>query len=341
MNQTLPHTPRFVITSGEPAGIGPDLVLQLAQHNWPQQLIIIGNAQLLKQRAQQLKLNIQIQPYHPKSPALPSKAGQLTLLDLPLAEPVQAGQLNPQNAPYVLQMLKTAVTGCLNNEFQAMITGPVHKGILNQAGIPFSGHTELLAQYSGTDQVVMMLATPGLRVPLVTTHLPLRQVPDAITPERLSKVLHILHHSLTQQFGIQAPTIYVAGLNPHAGEDGHLGREEIDIINPTLNSLKKTLQPGQIIGALPADTLFTPKYLQNADAIVAMYHDQGLTVLKHKGFGKAVNITLGLPFIRTSVDHGTALDIAGQGIAKADSFHYAIEIAQQMMAQPTNTADTP
>lgn len=329
MNQT----PRFVITSGEPAGIGPDLVLQLTQRSWPQQLVVIGNQQLLSERAQQLNLEVECVPYSPNSPALPSQAGQLTLLEIPLAEPVETGTLNVNNAGYVIEMLHRAIDGCLADEFQAMVTGPIHKGIINEAGLKFSGHTELLAERSGTEQVVMMLATPGLRVPLVTTHLPLREVPDAITPQLLSSVIRILHHSLHTQFAIEEPIIYVAGLNPHAGEGGHMGREELEVIDPTLDTLRQELKPGEIIGSLPADTLFTPKYMEHADAILAMYHDQGLPMLKHKGFGKAVNITLGLPFIRTSVDHGTALDIAGRGIADVSSFVYAIEVAQQMMGK--------
>jgi len=326
-------TPRFVITSGEPAGIGPDLVLQLAQQSWPQQLVVIGNQPLLAERAVQLNLSVEFVPYCADMPTQPSQAGQLILLDLPLNAPVKAGHLNVQNADYVIQMLHRAIDGCLAGEFQAMITGPIHKGVINEAGLPFSGHTELLAERSGTEQVVMMLATPGLRVPLVTTHLPLRDVPDAITPQKLEQVIRILHHSLHHQFGIAEPVIYVAGLNPHAGEGGHMGREELEIIDPTLEKVRQTLKPGKIIGTLPADTLFTPKYMDHADAILAMYHDQGLPVLKHKGFGKAVNITLGLPFIRTSVDHGTALDIAGQGKANVSSFCYAIEVAQQMMGK--------
>ena len=327
-SRPLDSVARFVITSGEPAGVGPDLVLALSQQAWSQQLVIIGNEALLKERAEQLNLPIQIRPYDPSQPAQPSQAGELTLLDLPLNAPVTAGHLNVQNADYVIQMLHRAIEGCLQNEFQAMVTGPIHKGIINEAGLPFSGHTELLAERSGAEQVVMMLATPGLRVPLVTTHLPLREVPDAITQPLLTSVIRTLHQSLTQQFGIAHPTIFVAGLNPHAGEGGHMGREEIEVIDPVLAQLRA--EGMHLIGSLPADTLFTPKYMDKADAILAMYHDQGLPTLKHVGFGKAVNVTLGLPFVRTSVDHGTALDIAGTGKADVNSFLYAIEVAQQM-----------
>jgi 4-hydroxythreonine-4-phosphate dehydrogenase len=332
-------TPRLVITSGEPAGIGPDLVIELAQSDWPMEWAAIGNRSLFEARAQQLNLPIEILPYQAGQAPTPNRAKQIKLIDLPLAEPVKAGQLNVANADYVLKMLHRAIDGCLENEFDAMVTGPIHKGVINDAGIPFSGHTELLAERSHTEQVVMMLATPGLRVPLVTTHLPLRDVPDAITAPLLKSVIHILNDSLEQQFGIERPTIYVAGLNPHAGEGGHMGTEEVEIIDPALEQLRE--EGIHLIGALPADTLFTPKYMQDADAILAMYHDQGLPVLKHVGFGKAVNVTLGLPFIRTSVDHGTALDIAGKGIADANSFRYAIDVAMEMVQGQQPTAERP
>ncbi len=333
MTHNTPHptTQRFVITSGEPAGIGPDLVLQLAQSDWPMELVVIADKRLLTQRAKMLGLPISFKAYQADLPPLPSQQGQITLLHIETNAPVKAGQLNVKNADYVIRMLKTAIQGCLKQAFSAMITGPIHKGIINEAGLPFTGHTELLAQESNTKQVVMMLATPGLRVALVTTHLPLLEVPNAITPTLLTDVLHITHNALTQQFGIKDPTILVAGLNPHAGEEGHMGREEIDIICPVLNTLKSQMN---LNGPLPADTLFTPKYLEQADAVLAMYHDQGLPVLKHIGFGNAVNITLGLPFVRTSVDHGTALSLAGTGEADAQSFRYAIRVAQEMTQAP-------
>jgi len=320
-------TQRFVITSGEPAGIGPDLVLQLAQRDWPMELVILADPTLLTQRANSLGLNVSFKPYCADLPPAPSQKNQITLLPIETNVPVQAGKLNPDNASYVIKMLKRAIQGCLTHEFSAMITGPVHKGVINESGLPFTGHTELLAEESQTKQVVMMLATPGLRVALVTTHLPLLEVPKAITQPLLTDVLTITHRALTQQFGIKNPRILVAGLNPHAGEDGHMGREEIEVIQPVLNRLTPQMN---LIGPLPADTLFPPKYLEQADAVLAMYHDQGLPVLKHVGFGNAVNITLGLPFVRTSVDHGTALDLAGTGKADDRSFCYAINVALEM-----------
>ncbi|GKT12670.1 MAG: 4-hydroxythreonine-4-phosphate dehydrogenase [Thiomicrorhabdus sp.] len=321
-------TQRLVITSGEPAGIGPDLVLKLAQTDWPIELVVLADKNLLKSRALELGLTITFKDYDVNQAAQPSQAKQITIEHLATGCPVETGQLNPDNALYVIKMLKRAIQGCMSHEFAGMVTGPVHKGIINEAGYPFTGHTELLAEDSNTKQVVMMLATPGLRVALVTTHLPLMDIPKAITKTLLTDVLNITHHALTDQFGIKNPKILVAGLNPHAGEDGHMGREEIDVINPVLEKLQQTMN---LDGPLPADTLFTPKYLEKADAVLAMYHDQGLPVLKHIGFGNAVNITLGLPFIRTSVDHGTALDLAGTRQADDRSFRYAIEVALEMI----------
>ncbi len=321
-------TKRLVITSGEPAGIGPDLVLMLAQQDWAHELVVIADKTVLTERADQLGISISFKPYQAENAISASRSGELTLLEMPTPTKVETGVLNPENGGYIVEMLKRAIDGCMNNEFAAMITGPIHKGVINEAGIPFSGHTELLAEHSGTERVVMMLATPGLRVALVTTHLPLLEVPKAITPKLLTEILSITHDSLENQFGIQQPNILVTGLNPHAGEGGHMGREEIEIIEPTLEKLREFMK---LEGPLPADTLFTPKYLQRADAVVAMYHDQGLPVLKHMGFGNAVNITLGLPFIRTSVDHGTALDLAGTGKANVGSFQYALEVAQEML----------
>jgi 4-hydroxythreonine-4-phosphate dehydrogenase len=252
----------------------------------------------------------------------------LQIIPVPLQAPVRSGKLDKSNAAYVLQTLDIAVQGCLQQDFHAMVTAPVHKGIINDAGIPFSGHTEYLAEKCHCDQVVMMLATEGLRVALVTTHLPLANVSRAITDDKLQSVITILNHELQHRMGITQPKIYVCGLNPHAGEGGHLGMEEIEIIEPALEQLR---QRGiQLYGPLPADTLFTPKYLQHADAVLAMYHDQGLPVLKHMGFGRAINITLGLPIIRTSVDHGTALDLAGTGKADVSSLKLAIDTALAM-----------
>ncbi|WP_420719561.1 4-hydroxythreonine-4-phosphate dehydrogenase PdxA [Thiomicrorhabdus sp.] len=320
-------TQRLIITSGEPAGIGPDLVLQLAQKAWPIELVVIADKTLLQHRAKLLGLNVDFIEYDANKPAQPSKALQMVIEEIKTPQPVVDGQLNPANAEYVIKMLKRAIQGCMHNEFAGMVTGPVHKGVINEAGLPFTGHTELLAEDSNTKQVVMMLATPGLRVALATTHLPLADVPKAITQTLLTDVLTITNDSLKHQFGIENPHILVTGLNPHAGESGHMGREEIDVIEPVLEKLSSQMN---LSGPLPADTLFTPKYLQQADAVLAMYHDQGLPVLKHMGFGNAVNITLGLPFIRTSVDHGTALDLAGTGKADVRSFEYAIEVALQM-----------
>ena len=320
-------TQRLIITSGEPAGIGPDLVLQLAQKAWPIELVVIADKTLLQHRAKLLGLNVDFIEYDANKPAQPSKALQMVIEEIKTPQPVVDGQLNPANAEYVIKMLKRAIQGCMHNEFAGMVTGPVHKGVINEAGLPFTGHTELLAEDSNTKQVVMMLATPGLRVALATTHLPLADVPKTITQTLLTDVLTITNDSLKHQFGIENPHILVTGLNPHAGESGHMGREEIDVIEPVLEKLSSQMN---LSGPLPADTLFTPKYLQQADAVLAMYHDQGLPVLKHMGFGNAVNITLGLPFIRTSVDHGTALDLAGTGKADVRSFEYAIEVALQM-----------
>lgn len=321
-------TLRLALTPGEPAGIGPDLTIALAQQGSDDEIVVIADPQLLLDRARQLGLPLTLREFNADQQAEPLAQGELCIRPLPLAEPCLAGQLNSANAPYVLDSLRVAIDGCLDGTFDAYVTAPVHKGVINDAGIVFSGHTEFLAERTRTDKVVMMLATEGLRVALATTHLPLKDVPAAITPEGLSQVIRILHHDLQHHFGISQPRILVCGLNPHAGESGHMGREEIEIIEPTLEQLRQ--QGMQLIGPLPADTLFTPKVLDGADAVLAMYHDQGLPVLKFKGFGQAVNITLGLPIIRTSVDHGTALDIAGQGKADLGSLLTALEYARAM-----------
>jgi len=326
---------RLAITVGEPAGIGPDLIVQLAQHPWHDELVVLGDADVLRQRAAHLGLPLTLRDYDPLRPPAPTSAGVLTLLPIPVKAPVTPGVLDPTNAAHVLTMLQRAGEGCLRGEFAAVVTGPVHKGVINEAGSPFSGHTEFFQALASVERVVMMLATEGLRVALATTHLPLRDVADAITPERLTQVLRITHGALQRQFGIPEPRILVAGLNPHAGENGHMGREEIDIIEPALAALRA--EGLRLTGPLPADTLFTPRHLNRADAVLAMYHDQGLPVLKYKGFGRAVNITLGLPFIRTSVDHGTALELAGSGRADTRSFHAAIEAAQRMMEHHERT----
>ena len=321
----------FALTPGEPAGIGPDLCLLLAQQAQPAPLVAIASRELLAERAKQLGLNIELLTVGPQQwPNSPAAAGGLYVWDTPLATPAVPGKLTPANAAYVLQTLTRAGQGCLDGTFAGMITAPVHKGVINEAGIAFSGHTEFLAELTHTQQVVMMLATHGLRVALVTTHLPLKDVAAAITAERLERVTRILHADLQGKFGIAQPRILVCGLNPHAGEGGHLGREEIEIIEPTLERLRS--EGMNLIGPLPADTLFTPKYLEQADAVLAMYHDQGLPVLKFKGFGAALNVTLGLPIIRTSVDHGTALDLAGTGKVDIGSLQVALETAYQMAA---------
>lgn len=321
---------RLALTPGEPAGIGPDLCVQLAQQAQPHQLVVIGNAELLQQRADQLGLPLKLCRFDADQPPTPSQAGELWVLDLPLADLCVAGQLNSANAEYVLQSLRIATDGCLNGQFDAVVTAPVHKGVINDSGTAFSGHTEFLMERTGAEQVVMMLATEGLRVALVTTHLPLSQVPAAITAERITQISRILNRDLQTKFGLKQPRILVCGLNPHAGEGGHLGLEEQQIIEPTLAQLNA--EGMNLIGPLPADTLFCEHHLEGADAVLAMYHDQGLPVLKHKGFGKAVNITLGLPIIRTSVDHGTALDLAGSGRADSGSLITAIEYAALMVA---------
>ncbi|MFJ5480657.1 4-hydroxythreonine-4-phosphate dehydrogenase PdxA [Pectobacterium carotovorum] len=327
--QTESNTPRVVITPGEPAGIGPDLVIALAQQAWPVELVICADPDLLFSRALQLSMPLTLRDYQPGQPAQPQQAGSLTILPIAAPATIIPGDLNVANSAYVVETLARACDGCLNGEFAALITGPVHKGIINDAGVPFSGHTEFFADRSRCDRVVMMLATEELRVALATTHLPLAAVSAAITRQSLHEVITILHHDLQTKFGIAQPQIYVCGLNPHAGEGGHMGREELDVINPALDELR--LQGITLVGPLPADTLFQPKYLQHADAVLAMYHDQGLPVLKYQGFGRAVNITLGLPFIRTSVDHGTALELAATGSADPGSFITALNLAIKMI----------
>jgi 4-hydroxythreonine-4-phosphate dehydrogenase len=320
--------PRIAITAGEPAGIGPDIVLLAAQRAWDAELVVIADPVLLQQRAQALRLAVDFQTWAPDKSPKAHRAGTLKIQPVPLAVPTIAGRLNPANAPYVIETLRQAVKGCLSDAYQAMVTGPVQKSVINDAGIAFIGHTEFLAQETGTGQVVMMLATQELRVALATTHLALRDVPDAITPELLRQTLGILHRDLHSKFRIAAPRIAVLGLNPHAGEGGHMGREEIETLIPVLEELRAAGM--DLLGPLPADTAFNPKVLDDCDAVFAMYHDQGLPVLKYSGFGRAINITLGLPIIRTSVDHGTALDLAGSGSADWHSLEQAITIACQL-----------
>jgi 4-hydroxythreonine-4-phosphate dehydrogenase len=320
---------RIAFTVGEPAGIGPDLAIQLSQSAWPVELVVLADASCLQQRAAQLGLALTLRDYQAQQPAQPQAAGSLTLLPCHYPAAVTAGRLNSANAPSVIATLQRAAQGCLTDEFAAVVTGPVHKGIINDAGIAFSGHTEFFAAVSNTEQVVMMLATAGLRVALVTTHLPLAKVAEAITGELIEQVTQIVAADLEHKFGIHKPRIVMTGLNPHAGEQGHLGREEIDIIAPAIARLQQ--QGIDVSGPWPADTLFQPDYLKHADVVIAMFHDQGLPVLKYQGFGQAVNITLGLPFIRTSVDHGTALDKAGHGTIHSGSAHLALQTAIDMV----------
>jgi len=302
-------------TLGEPAGIGADIVLQLAQQEDLSDLIVIGDQVLLESRAKQIGLTV------PES---------LTVLDVPVVQQDVAGSPHRDNVAGVLAMLDRAIDGCLAGQFSAVVTGPLHKGIINDAGITFSGHTEYFAQRTAAELPVMMLATDSLRVALVTTHLPLKDVSAAITEPLIMQVCEIIDADLRSKYDIRKPRQLICGLNPHAGEGGHLGMEEIEVIEPALHRLRA--RGIDVVGPLPADTLFTPKYLQGADVAVAMYHDQGLPVLKSQGFGEAANVTLGLPIIRTSVDHGTAFDLAGSGKADTGSLKTAISVARQMAA---------
>lgn len=317
----------IAITPGEPAGIGPDLCIALAQ-NPPAdtQLVVVADRKLLQERAEILGSPLKLKSFDDEASA--SLAGELSIVQVDPAETTSPGTTNPANAGYVLETLRRATDLALQGKVDAVVTGPVNKAMINEGGFPFSGHTEFLAEHCNTALTVMMLATEGLRVALATTHLPLTEVPAAITKDSLEQVIRILHADLHNKFGIASPRILVCGLNPHAGEEGHLGHEEIDVINPVLEKLRQDNM--DLSGPLPADTLFTDKYLNNCDAVLAMYHDQGLPVLKYKGFGNASNITLGLPIIRTSVDHGTALDLVGTGNADAGSLYNAIETAISM-----------
>jgi len=330
----VPATPRLplvAVTAGEPAGIGPDVCVMLAQRRLPARVVFIADATLLRDRARALRLPDTIPQYNPAS-----SAGDFSVLHVPLAQTAEAGVLNAANSAYVLRTLEIAADGCRDGSFDAMATAPVHKGVINDAGIAFTGHTEFLAERLHTPQVVMMLAGGGMRVALATTHLALHMVAAAITRESLEKTLRVLQHDLITRFAIARPRIIVAGLNPHAGESGHLGREEIDVIVPVLEQLRK--EGFDLSGPLPADTLFQPERLAQCDCVLAMYHDQGLPVLKYASFGGGINITLGLPVIRTSVDHGTALELAGSGKARADSLVAAIELAAELATRSKKTA---
>ncbi len=332
--------PVLAVTSGEPAGIGPELCARLAERTWALRPVVLGDRALLAERAACAGVPVQLVDYpHARSELDAAIPGTLEVLHLPLAVPSRPGVPDPANAAYVLAMLDRAIAGCRSGEFAGMVTAPIHKAVINQAGLAqaggvqegnvFSGHTEYLAERTGTPRVVMMLVGAGLRVALVTTHLPLSAVPAAITPETLEETLRILHHDLRERFHLPEPRILVAGLNPHAGEGGHMGREEIDLIIPVLERLRA--EGLRLIGPLPADTLFVPHTLQQGDAVLAMYHDQGLPVLKHASFGGGVNVTLGLPIVRTSVDHGTALDLAGTGRADPGSLFAAFALAVSMV----------
>ena len=318
----------LAITSGEPAGVGPELCAALVQRDWPARLVVIGDRQLIAERVHAVAPDVPVLDYAPGAAPTP---GSLEVLHVPLAVPAVAGRLDAANGRYVLDVLDRAIAGCKSGEFAGMVTAPVHKGIICEAGVPFSGHTEYLAEATATPLVVMMLVGGGLRVALATTHLPLKDVPAAITRPLLTDTLRILHADLSQRFSLPAPRILVAGLNPHAGEGGHMGTEEIEVITPVLDALRA--EGMKLIGPLPADTLFVPHTLQQGDAVLAMYHDQGLPVLKYSGFERAVNVTLGLPYPRVAVDHGTALDLAGQGLADPSSLEAAVATCARMAAQ--------
>lgn len=324
--------PIIAVTSGEPAGIGPELCLRLATYAGEVRPVVLGDRNLLAERAAALGLKLTLRDYVAN---LAAENGVLDVLHIPLAEPAVAGQLNVANGAYVLALLDRALAGCRSGEFAAMATAPVHKGVINEGGVYFTGHTEYLAEKTATPLVVMMLAgnteRGPLRVALVTTHLPLKDVPAAITAEVLEKTLRILHADLQQKYGLLSPRILVAGLNPHAGEGGYLGREEIEVISPVLEKLRA--EGMQLSGPHPADTMFTPPVLAQGDAVLAMYHDQGLTALKYATFGHGINVTLGLPIIRTSVDHGTALELAGSGRADPGSLFEAVAEAARMAVQ--------
>jgi len=320
--------PRIALTSGEPAGIGPELCLQLAHEEWPCALVCVGDRELLAERARALSLPVALEEYVPGR-HLPHRRDVLVVRHVPLAAPSTPGRLDARNARYVLDVLDVAIDGTLSGEFSAIVTAPVQKSIVNEGGVAFTGHTEYLAERTGVSRPVMMLTAGGMRVALATTHLPLREVSGAITVESLVEILGILDRDLRRHWRIERPRIAVCGLNPHAGEGGHLGDEELRIIGPAIERARA--QGIHASGPLPADTVFVPRILGQYDAVLAMYHDQGLPVIKHAGFGHAVNVTLGLPIVRTSVDHGTALELAGTGRADAGSLAAALRLAIEMV----------
>ena len=324
----MSHLPVIAVTSGEPAGIGPELCLRLVEREFPARLVVLADRTLLEERRAALGVAIDALRLRDWVPGTASAAGVLDVLHVPMATRSIPGRLDPANSPYVLRLLDRALAGCVAGEFAAMVTAPVHKGVINDAGVPFTGHTEYLAEQTHTPRVVMMLAGSNLRVALATTHLPLKDVASAITPESLETTLRILHTDMRKKYGLANPRILVAGLNPHAGEGGYLGREEIEVITPVLERLRR--EGMTLIGPLPADTMFTPPLLAQGDCVLAMYHDQGLTALKYASFGNGINVTLGLPIIRTSVDHGTALELAGSGRADPGSLFVAVEQAVAM-----------
>jgi len=326
------YVPRIIITSGEPAGIGPDACVMLAQTGWRADLVVAGDASLLAATADALGLPLRLIDYEAARPSSEHEAGTLTVLHQPLAEPVIAGTLDPRNAAYVLRLLDRACDGCSNGEFAAMVTAPVQKSTIMDGGFSFSGHTEYLAERTRAALPVMMLVSGELRVALVTTHLALSDVPRAITRDRVLATLRIVHHDLERHFDLSSPRILVLGLNPHAGESGHLGREEIDVIEPAIREAQR--EGLNVRGPVPADTAFAPQLLAGADVVLAMYHDQGLPVIKHVGFGNAVNVTLGLPILRTSVDHGTALSLARTGKADVGSLRAALALAVRLTGSP-------
>ena len=328
--------PRILLTTGEPAGIGPDLLIDIAGLPFPAQVVCLTEPALLVQRAKHMSRSLKLLEYDPAHPLRPHQPGEILFQRITLANPVIAGTLDTGNAGFVLEAIATATGLCLSGEFDAMVTAPVHKGLINDAGHRFSGHTEYIAGLCGTNLPVMMLMNDQLRVVLLTTHLPLAQVPAAITPDRMEQTLQIVNRELYSRLGVAKPRILVCGLNPHAGEAGHLGREEIEVIIPVLSKLKT--QGLLLTGPVPADTAFTPGMLKGIDAVVTMYHDQGLPVLKSHGFGVTVNVTLGLPIIRTSVDHGTALELAGTGKAHSSSLRAAIETAIEIVRLSAKTA---
>ena len=338
--QSIPGQPlpRIILTSGEPAGIGPDLCLQIATRDWPCELVVAGDPELLAERARMLGLELEIGRYAPQSPAVAHRARMLRVEPASLAQPCEAGRLNPANARYVLALLDRAIAGCTSGEFDAMVTAPVQKSVINDAGIPFTGHTEYLASRTGAPLAVMMLVAGRLRVALATTHVPLRRVSDAISIEGLVQLIGVLDRDLRKRFGFSRPRIMVCGLNPHAGEGGHLGREELEVIAPAIRRARE--QGSDAFGPVPADTAFTPRSLADADVVLVMYHDQGLPALKYAGFGAAVNVTLGLPIIRTSVDHGTALALAGTGQAESGSLIAAVEQAITLASCASASAST-